>query len=437
MDNPDERMSHDIETFCNMTVGLFMSIVDSIITVVTFIGILWVISESLTIVAACYSLLGCLLTYMIANRLVVLNYEHLKREADLRYSLADVRRDVESIAFFNGEDRASGHIIRQLQRAIDNIIDTVRLNRNLSIFTSNFNWFVVLIPTALIAPYYFTGQVEFGVMTKAQIAFSHVFGGLTLFVNQFNAVSAYFANIERVGSFMESISMYISDEKDKDDNTKIIDIVEGVPLELKNVTIYTPDSARLLVSDLSFVIRSGEGVMILGPSGSGKSSILRAIAGLWTCGAGKIVRPDLADIIFLPQQPYVPVSTLQEAVCYPRSSNCASPAQLLAMLRMVNLGDLSLRAGGLNVEQHWRKLLSLGEQQRLSFARLLLAAPPIAILDEATSALDQDNESVLYTLLRSRRTCLISVGHRESLIQHHDYVLELKGDGGWKFYPSH
>ncbi len=434
IDNPDERMSQDIETFCNMTVGLSMSLLDSIITVITFIGLLWVISASLTVVAACYSLLGCLLTYMIANRLVALNYEHVKREADLRYSLSDVRRDVESIAFFNGEARAQSHIFNQLGLAIRNVRDTFILNRNLSLFTSNFNWFVALIPTALIAPYYFTGEMEFGSMTKAQIAFGHVFGGLTLFVNQFNAVSAYLANIERVGKFIEKLEVPEVDYSDE--NTGIIKIVQGTPLELKNVTIFTPDNARSLVNEISLVVRPGEGIMIVGPSGSGKSSILRAIAGLWTRGSGTIIRPSLEEIIFLPQQPYVPVSTLQEAVCYPRSSNCATQSQLLAMLKMVNLGDLPLRAGGLNVEQHWRKLLSLGEQQRLSFARLLLAAPPIAILDEATSALDQENESVLYTLLRSRRTCLVSVGHRESLIQHHEYVLELKGDGGWRMYPS-
>ena len=353
IDNPDERMSQDIETFCNMTVGLSMSIIDAIITVITFIGLLWVISESLTVVAACYSLLGCLLTYMIANRLVALNYEHVKREADLRYSLSDVRRDVESIAFFNGEARAQGHIFNQLDYAIKNVKATLILNRNLSLFTSNFNWLVALIPTALIAPYYFTGEMEFGAMTKAQIAFGHVFGGLTLFVTQFNAVSAYLANLERVGNFIEKLNLPEVDYND--DTVGIIKIIEGSPLELKSVTIFTPDHARALVNEISLVVRQGEGIMIVGPRGSGKSSILRALAGLWTRGSGTIIRPSLEDIIFLPQQPYVPVSTLQEAVCYPRSSNYATPSQLLAMLKMVNLSDLPIRAGGLNVEQHWRK----------------------------------------------------------------------------------
>jgi vitamin B12/bleomycin/antimicrobial peptide transport system ATP-binding/permease protein len=434
IDNPDERMSQDIETFCNMSVGLSMSLIDSIITVITFVGLLWIISASLTLVAACYSLLGCLLTYMIASRLVPLNFEHVKREADLRYSLADVRRDVESIAFFNGEERAVDHIDTLLSKAITNIRETILLNRNLSLFTSNFNWFVALIPTALIAPYYFTGSLEFGVIVRAQIAFGHVFSGLTIFVNQFNAVSAYMANIERVGSFIEKLDECQLEEVSEEGS--VIEIVEGSPLELRNVTVFTPDRARELVHEVSLVLQPGQGLMIIGPSGSGKSSLLRAIAGLWTRGSGTIIRPELDQIIFLPQQPYVPVSTLQAAVCYPRSTNCATSSQLLAMLRMVNLGDLPLRAGGLNVEQNWRELLSLGEQQRLSFARLLLALPPVAILDEATSALDHDNEDILYTLLRSRRTSLISVGHRESLFQHHDFILEFKGNGKWKLYPS-
>ena len=428
IDNPDERIAQDIDSFCSLSVGLFMSLVEASITVFTFMGLLYFISPRLTVIAVLYCFVGYFFTMLIGKKLPELNFEHLKREADLRYSMAEVRKDVESIAFFRGEDRAVSHILRNLKKAINNVEEIMVLNRNLSLFTSTYNWLVALIPAAVIAPLYFNGTVEFGEIARGGVAFTHVFSGLTLFIGQFHAFSAYKANIDRLASFMEKVESTPT-------GPSIIHNI-GHNLELDHVTILTPDGVRELVKDLCIKFPPGGSCIIIGPSGSGKSSILRAIAGLWTKGYGTITSPPAEEMMFLPQEPYLPVSTLEEAVCYPRASNCATADALTDMLKRVNLGDIPDRVGGLNVETNWREVLSLGEKQRMSFARLVLASPAFAILDEATSALDTDNQKILYELLEEIGATVISVGHREALREYHDFVLELVGDGTWLYYPT-
>ena len=434
IDNPDERMSHDIETFCNMTVGLSIAAIDALVTVVMFLRLLWEISPALTFIAAAYSLVGCIITAIIGGRLVPLNAEALKVEADMRYSMARVRRDVEAIAFYRGEQRATAHVMKLLRRVIRNGSSIIIVNRNLSCFTSSFASLIVLIPAAIVAPLYFHGAVDFGEITRAGMAFSNVFTGLSLFVAQFGALSSYAANIERLGSFLEKLDDSACGSPGS--APSLIKMKEGPLLQLERVTIRTPDGMREVVRDLTLACPPGARLMITGPSGGGKSSILRAMAGLWSTGSGTIVRPPLSQVMFLPQQPYVPAGTLREALCYPRTSDAATTASALAMLEVVGLGYLLERSGGLDVEQNWTETLSPGEQQRLCFARLLLAEPRFAILDEATSALDLKHQRTLYTLLRHTGATVISVGHRDSLKEHHEFILELTGSGEWKLHSS-
>ncbi len=430
IDNPDERIAHDVDSFCSLSVGLFMSFVDAVITVLTFMGLLWTISPQLTYIALIYCTIGCFLTQLIGQRLPQLNFDHLRREADLRYSLAEIRRDVEAIAFYRGEERATLHIFKTLGRAIKNVESIMVLNRNLAFFTSTYNWFVALIPAAVIAPLYFNGSVEFGEIARGGMAFAHVFGGLTLFVGQFNALSAYKANIDRIGTFIEKLD---ESKEVPESGSGGIEITDDEQLSFENLSILTPDGSRVLVESISLDFLPGGSYLIMGPSGAGKSSIFRVIAGLWDTGDGLIRRPSMEDIMFLPQQPYVPVGTLREALCYPRGKFCATTSTLLSMLKMVNLSDIPVRVGGIDEETNWREVLSVGEQQRLSFARLILAAPKYALLDEATSALDAENQEILYTLIQSIGSTVISIGHRSALRQYHDYILEIEGNGTWAF----
>lgn len=432
IDNPDERLSQDVDTFCNSAVGLFIAVLDSTITVVSFIGVLWTISLTLTVTVVLYSLLGCLVTVWIGNKLVELNFQHIKLEADMRYAMADVRRDVESIAFYRGERNAKLVIFKRLVAAIKNLELIMVLNRNLTFFTANFNFLVILIPVAITAPLYFSGTMQFGDITRAGMAFAQVFAGMTLLVAQYNGISGFVANINRLGTFVEALDRLPLAES----GSKHIQSVPGDELALEHVSVLTPDGARTLISDLSLRVPAGESIIIMGPSGSGKSSLLRVIAGIWTLGQGKVERPARQEMMFLPQRPFVPRSTLREAVCYPRTHTCAVDAQLLSVLKLVNLAELPARSGGLDVEHDWREKLSLGEQQRLTMARLIMAQPRYAFLDEATSALDPANEELLYTVLKSVGATVVSVGHRPSLVRHHNKILQLSGDGGWSLHST-
>ena len=428
IDNPDERITQDVDTFCNMTVGLSISICDALITICSFAGVLITISIPLTFAVVAYAVLGSLVSIWIGKRLVKLNFQHIKAEADLRYSVADVRRDFESIAFYRGEKRVKMQILRNVVATIKNLEMIMVVNRNMGFFTTGYNALVPLIPLAIAAPLFFQHHMEFGALTRASIAFGNIFAGMSLLVSQFGAISAFAANITRLGSFIESLDKH---SVPTHNNAEIIRIVPSPTLAVEAVTVLTPDSSRTLVQDLTFGMLPGSSLLIMGPSGAGKSSVLRALSGIWSLGSGTVHRPDLGDMMFLPQRPHVPASTLRAALCYPRTLTCATDSHLLALLKLVNLSDLPVRYGGMDVEQNWRDVLSLGEQQRLSFARLLLHRPKFAVLDEATSALDDDNERRLYDQLRAMGTTLISVGHRKSLLEYHERLLTIVGDGSW------
>jgi putative ATP-binding cassette transporter len=327
-------------------------------------------------------------------------------------------------------------ILRNLVASIRNLEMIMIVNRNMGFFTTGYYALVPLIPLAIAAPIFFNHHMEFGALTRASIAFGNIFAGMSLLVSQFGAISAFGANITRLGSFMEALDKYSNPGANSNREADVIKILAAENLSTDSVTVLTPDRARTLVQDLTFSLEAGSSLLIMGPSGAGKSSVLRALAGIWSLGSGTVYRPDRRDMMFLPQRPHVPVSTLRAALCYPRTLTCATDSHLLALLKLVNLSDLPVRYGGLDVEQNWRDVLSLGEQQRLSFARLLLHRPKFAVLDEATSALDDANERRLYDQLRAMGTTLISVGHRRSLLDYHERLLTIVGDGSWTLSES-
>ncbi|HEY9776376.1 MAG TPA: ABC transporter ATP-binding protein/permease [Planktothrix sp.] len=427
IDNPDERITQDVDTFVNTTVGLSIALCDALTTIVSFAGVLWSISVPLTLGVIVYSLIGTLITIWIGKQLVPLNFQQTKTEADMRYSVADVRRDFESIAFYRGEKRVKMAILKNLSATIRNLGTINIVNRNLSFFTTGYNGLVVLLPLAAAAPLYFSHHMEFGDLTRASIAFANICAGMSLLIGQFNGISGYAANIARLGSFIEALDKH----SELPLSGRSIEVLEGSELAATNVTVLTPESTRTLVENLNFQVAPGQSLLIMGASGSGKSSVLRALAGIWINGSGRITRPNKSEIMFLPQRPHVPTGSLRAALCYPRTRAGVTDGYLLNLLKQVNLCNLPVRCQGLDCEHNWRDVLSQGEQQRLSLARVLLHAPKYAVLDEATSALDEENEKRLYDLLRASGITLVSVGHRKALLNYHDRVLTLKGDGSW------
>jgi putative ATP-binding cassette transporter len=266
--------------------------------------------------------------------------------------------------------------------------------------------------------------MEVGRAVQAAGAFAAVLGAISMIIENFEGLSRFAAGIDRLDVLAKCLPADAGEERRSDDTIRSLDAPH---LEIEDLTLLTPDSERTLLHKLSLSVKPGESLLIVGESGSGKSSLLRAIAGLWYAGSGTIRRPAPEDVLFLPQQPYMLLGSLRSQLLYPNKALPVSDDDLLAALERVNLPNLAHRVGGLDVELDWPKLLSVGEQQRLAFARLLLTKPRFAILDEATSALDIPNETSLYQQLLESHTTVISVGHRSTILKFHTQILELDG----------
>jgi putative ATP-binding cassette transporter len=429
IDNPDQRIAEDINTFTGRSLYFLLILVGSILQLIAFSSVLWSISHELVYFLVLYSAAGTLITMLVYGKaLIGLNFRQLRQEADFRFSLVRVRENAESIAFYRGEKQELKEVRRRFTGAFDNYNRLIRSQFFLNLFQYGYSMLTVVLPSAIIASHVLSGELEVGRAVQAAGAFAAVLSAISVIVDNFEGLSRFAAGIDRLDTF----SRVLDDRPmDRTRAKGAIESVQGSRLSLERVTLHTPNRERILVKDLSIAIAPGEGLMIVGTSGTGKSSLLRAIAGLWYCGSGVITRPPPQDILFLPQQPYMLLGTLRSQLLYPNRERQVSDAELLALLEQVNLPDMADRFGGLDVEMDWEKVLSIGEQQRLAFARVLLTRPRFAILDEATSALDVANEGHLYQQLMTSDTTLISVGHRSTILQYHKQVLELTGDGQW------
>ena len=434
IDNPDQRISQDINSFTSYSLNFLLIFLGSIIDVISFTGILLSKSVGLTVFLVFYALAGTVVVALLGRRLILLNFNQLKKEADFRYGLVHVRDNAESIAFYQGEAQEAGQLQRRFVEVLRNYNFLIGWQRTMGFFRTPYRYLTFILPSAILAPMLFQDQIRFGDISQANFAFSQIFEAFALVVLQINQLSEFAAGVNRLETFAESLQAKV--DKPLAAGETVIDTIADSQISLEHVTLITPKNQRLLVRDLSVKLEPGQGLVIVGHSGAGKSSILRAIAGLWNQGTGRIVRPDLDEMLFLPQRPYMVLGTLRDQLLYPHPDALIDEGQLRYALEQVNLSDLPERVGGFDAELDWANVLSLGEQQRLAFARLLLTQPRYAILDEATSALDLANERRLYDQIRQKETTFISVGHRPSLLKYHDYVLELTGDTTWRLTPT-
>ncbi len=434
IDNPDQRVAEDIATFTQRSLYFLLVIISSTLQLVAFSNVLWSISHELVYFLIFYALAGTLVVvFVFGQRLMKLNFNQLRREADFRFSLVRVRENAESIAFYRGEAQELEQVTRRFTQAFNNFKRLIRNQLSLNFFQHAYYLLTLVIPSIIIASRVLSGELEVGRAVQAAGAFAAVLSAISLIVENFEGLSRFAAGIDRLDSLAKVLPGQASGQSARGE---IIQSVEATHLALAGVTLHTPGYDRILIRNLSLNIKSGEGLMIVGESGSGKSSLLRAIAGLWYAGSGTIFRPVPADILFLPQQPYMLLGSLRTQLLYPNPERAVTDDELLDLLAKVNLPDLAERFGGLEVEMDWQKVLSIGEQQRLAFARLLLTRPRFAILDEATSALDIANEAQLYQQLAATETTLVSVGHRSTILKFHTQVLELTGDSHWKSHPA-
>ena len=429
IDNPDQRIAEDIKSFTHESLKFVLVIVDSVLEVIAFSGVLWGVSKPLVIFLVVYALVGTLTTALVFGKpLVRLNFEQLKTEANFRFSLVRIRENAEAIAFYRGEEQESNQVKHLFMEAFNNFNRLLFWELNLNVLTNAYEFIPYILPAIVVAPAVFSGDVEVGKVTEAQGAFVRVFFSLNVIVARFQSLATFGAGIDRLYTFAE----YLEQPEAVQDNQPAIATVQADRLALLDLTLQTPSHQRTLVKDLSLEFPTGQGLLVVGPSGCGKSSLLRAIAGLWHAGEGTIIRPQLEQMLFLPQRPYMILGTLRDQLLYPNTEAEIDNQELKQVLQQVNLADLDERFGGFSAEQDWAKLLSLGEQQRLTFARLLINKPSYAILDEATSALDLNNEESLYRHLRATGITFLSVGHHATLADYHQLVLELREDQHWQ-----
>lgn len=433
IDNPDQRMADDINAFVRQNIDVWGLLLNQVITIVSFLGILLSIDRLLTVVVIILAAFRTAIAILIGKRLSKLKFNQLQREANFRYSLVHIRDNSESIAFYRGETRETESVLNRFDDVLNNYRNLIVLQRNLGFFTQGTGMIFTNLPVVFLAPRYFAGQIDFGQITQASGAFVAILGALGFIVGNFDMLTNFATQINRLGTFEEALS---SQKVAPRLGVPTIDTVQEDYLALQHVTLETPNYERTLVKDLSVKVLPGEGVLIVGPSGAGKSSLMRAIAGLWNAGTGRVVRPKPEETLFLPQRPYMLLGNLRSQLVYPNTNHHVTDEQLHEILEQVNLAHLPERVGGFDVELEWADILSLGEQQRLAFARLLIAKPRYAILDESTSALDVANEKRLYQLLKDADTAFISVGHRPTLVQYHDYVLKLVGNTTWQLLPA-
>ncbi len=434
IDNPDQRIAEDIRTFTGESLHFLLVTVGALLQLVAFCGVLWSISREMVGFLVVYAIVGTVVTLLVFGQVLIgLNFYQLKREADFRFSLVRIRENAEAIAFYRGEAQELRQVGRHFDEVFRNFSKLIRAQLNLNLFQYGYRFVTIILPSAIIAGRVISGELEVGRAIQATGAFAAILTALTVIISNFEAFSKFAAGIDRLHGFAGFVAGKDADRAKAEDG---IVFVQDSRLAIENLTVETPNHARTLIKDLSLVIDPGEGVLIVGASGCGKSSLLRAIAGLWRSGSGRIIQPEAKEMLFLPQRPYMLLGSLRSQLLYPLREQEIADEELLRLLEKVNLPDLAARFDGLDAELDWAKVLSVGEQQRIAFARVLLSAPRYAILDEATSALDIANENSLYRQLAGSGTTLISVGHRPSILKYHPQVLELTGDGGWQLYAA-
>ena len=434
IDNPDQRISEDINTFTGRSIHFVLIFLGSMMQLVAFSAVLWSISHLLVGVLAIYALVGTVVAlYVFGTPLIQLNFWQLRREADFRFGLMRLRENAESIAFYRGEAQERAQIDSKFGKVFTNFSRLIRKQRSLNLFQRGFNQLTLVLPSVILADGVLSGQLEVGRAVQAAGAFAAVLGAVALIVDNFESLSRFVAGIDRLQALS---ALVMAEPAAASDKHPQIQSQLGEHLALDALTLYTPQFGRILIKELTLSLKPGDALLITGDSGCGKSSLLRAIAGLWRAGTGVVHHPPLDTIFFLPQQPYMQIGTLRSQLIYPSAHSDLSDEQLLKILEDVHMAELADRVGGLDAIHDWEKLLSVGEQQRLAFGRVLVRQPGVVILDEATSALDSSNENSMYERLRASGTTLISIAHRAGVLRHHTHVLRLLGDGAWELHPA-
>jgi len=426
--NPDQRIVEDLGLFAGQTINLVVGFLDVAVSLVAFTAILWSLSGTVTIAGFSiagymvfavfgYTFLASWFTHLIGHPLAKLHTTGQNLESDFRYSLVRLRENAETIAFYRGEEREAAVIDERWTKVVQNVWGIMRRERAVGLFAHAHGQFSIILPFLLSAPRYFYGQIGFAQVMQIAAACGAVQACLNFFITSYGQIAQWRATTERLKRFRRQIDAL------KAATTSSVDAERrGEAFVVRDLELALPDQ-RTIATSISLEAVSGEAVLIKGPSGAGKSTLLRAVAGIWPHARGQVSFPE-GDVFFVPQKPYIPLRTLRQAAFYPAVPT-ADDAEIAQVLEAVRLGHL---IGRLDEVDQWSQRLSGGEQQRLGFARVLLAKPRTIFLDEATSALDEETERQVYTLLREAewKPTILSIGHRSTLAQFHDTTFEMR-----------
>jgi len=439
-DNPDQRISEDINQFIQLTLSIGLQLLNSAVTLGSFMIILWALSAEAPLhlfgasfsipgyllwAALIYAVIGTAFTHLIGRALIALNFQQQRYEADFRFNLVRVRENSEQIALLTGEPAERERLLGRFGNVVANWYAIMTRQKKLTFFTAGYAQASVVFPFVMASPAYFSGIIQLGGLMQTANAFGQVQGALSVFVTIYRSLAEWRAVIERLAGFDQSVAA----ARAVATATPSIALTGGVnpAIDFRQLAVRLPNGAPLVnVRDIS--IKLGEHVLVTGPSGAGKSTLFRALAGVWPFGSGTISVPQGARVMILPQRPYFPIAPLAAAVAYPAAPGSYDAAQVAELVAAVGLPDLAAR---IEEEAHWNRMLSLGEQQRLGLARAILHAPDYLFLDEATASLDEPAEAALYALLERRLAdaTIVSIGHRSTLAAFHRRRLALAREG--------
>lgn len=424
--NPDQRITDDVKAFTTTTLSFLLLILNGTITAISFTGVLWTISPVLLGVAILYAVIGSVCTILLGKPLIRLNYHQLDHEANFRSDLIHVRENAESIALAHREGRFKTRLHGKLKALTGNFRHLIRVNRNLAFFTNNYNYFIQILPAIIIAPAFIRGEIEFGVIPQSTIAFATLLGAFSLIVTQFQSISAFTAVTARLQTLTEGI------EKTKRHDPCGISIEESADrVEFRHVSLFSPDRTRTLVSNLSFAIQPGSRWLITSPEDAPKVALFRATAGVWNAAEGKILRPDLEEILFLPERPYLPPGTLRNTLLRSGAEKHVTDKEILNILGEVGLGEVVIRAGGLSAVKDWDDEFAIGEQHLFSVARLILAHPRFVFLDRPGSSLPKAQIALILDLFKKHHIACVLLSKNGEANLPYDRHLELHPGGNW------
>jgi vitamin B12/bleomycin/antimicrobial peptide transport system ATP-binding/permease protein len=445
-DNPDQRISQDIAMFIQETLTISLGLLNSVLMLGSFLVILWNLSTRIPLIISgtnyafngyliwiclLWSVVGTFVIHLVGKPLIKLNFIQQRFEADFRYSLVRIRENSEQVALLKGEKVEQKRLMDVFKNVIGNWFDIMKRRKTLAWFNGAYGQVNSILPSLIIAPAYFAQSpgVGFGELMQISMAFMTVLGTFSFFLNMYSGLAEWKAVINRLTGFNENV-----EKADEARDISAIKITEETRKEIgiRDLDVKLPDG-RIQINAKDITVSIGDRALIKGPTGAGKTTLFRAISGIWPYGSGDIKIPSNANVMILPQQPYLPIGTLADAVTYPHSREKWSNEEIVSVLNDVGLGGFARR---IDETGHWNHTLSGGEQQRVGIARALLHNPDFLFFDEATASMDEPSEAKLYTMLRERlkNTAIISIGHRSSLQEFHEKLLvaEMQDNGNFQ-----